>query len=202
MAKTKEVADRIGVTPATIRNWTGENGPYYEFVSEGARGGAGNRQFTDQDIRILAAVNDMSSERLPPAEIAANLESMRAAGWRDLPPLPPLPGHDNEVPTVSADAASAAIERTRDTLTVQIRALEGQITRLETDLTRERGQREQLQARLEDLRDERGQLVGQLQAVEASGQRERTLYRALLIAAAVVGLVLLAAVLIMALGGG
>jgi len=202
MAKTKEAADRIGVTTATIRNWTGERGPYFDFVSKSARGGGGYRQFTDHDIRILAAIKALSDDGLSPAEIAANLETMRAAGWPDLPPLPPLPGHDNEVPMVTADAASGAIERTRDVLTAQIRALEGQIAKLEDQLAQERKERGQLQQRLDGLIDQRGQLAGQLQQLDTSGQRERQLYRAALIAAAVLALVLLAAVLVLALAGG
>ena len=198
--KTSEVARRLSISPASVRQWTQKNGPYAEFMSDSATGGK-RREFTDHDARILARVAELSASRMTQAEIAAELETMRAAGWPDLPPLPPLPDHDNDVPMVTADAASGAIERTRDVLTAQIRALEGQITRLESELTRERGQREQLQQRLDGLIDQRGQLAGQLQQLDTSGQRERQLYRAALIAAAVLALVLLAAVLVLAIGG-
>jgi len=209
--KTSEVARRLNISPASVRQWTQENGPYADFMSDSATGGK-RREFTDKDARILARVAELSASRLTQAEIAAELEAMRAAGWPDLPPLPPLPGHDNDVPMVTADKAQSAIEKAHavtdarvNGLIAQIDQLEKQVTKLEAQLDQARQEHKQeahaLQDQLNELLDQRGQLAGQLQAVEAGGQRERTLYRAVLIAAAVLAVVLLAVVLIMATGG-
>lgn len=210
--KTSEAAHRLGVSPAAIRAWTLPTGPYADFMSSGGRGGK-RRDLTDQDVRILARVVELSASRMTQAEVAAELEAMRADGWRGLPALPPPPAYGNEIPTVSADAAAIAIDKTRDILMQQIRALEGEISRLEDALHEERQERRGLQIRLEDAIDQRANLAGRLTALEVStGQqvqaladsagRERALYTAVLIAAAVLAVVLLAAVVYMAVWGG
>lgn len=210
--KTGEVAKRLGVSTAAVRQWThATDGPYIEFLSASARGGK-SRQFTDQDVRILAAAKQLGEELRSFEEVRERLQEMQADEWRELPPLPPLAGHSDDIPMVTADAASGAIERTKERLTAEIRTLETQITRLEDQVVKLEDQLDQarqehkqeahaLQHQLNELLDQRGQLAGQLQAVEAGGQRERTLYRAVLIAAAVLAVVLLAVVLIMATGG-
>jgi len=79
VTKTKDVADRIGVSTATIRIWTAEDGPFSPFISDEARGGRGRvqRNFTDEDVRVLAHAKMLSDSGMTLEQVAAALASMQ-----------------------------------------------------------------------------------------------------------------------------
>lgn len=68
---TKQVADLAGISESSVRNYTHT---YKAFLSPAARGEAGNRLFTDEDLRVLCAIAAMRAANVPPAEIIAHIE--------------------------------------------------------------------------------------------------------------------------------
>jgi DNA-binding transcriptional MerR regulator len=166
MIKTKHIADRIGVTTATIRHWTSPRSPYYSFMSDGARGGSGAvRRYTEHDMRVLTEIKAQSDDGQSPEKIAAHLAKLKAAGWVDLPDVPPLPDESSTRQVISLDAASLAIDKAREKLELQINVMEGQIGVLETALDTERQERRGLQQQLTEARELVGELRGRLAGV-------------------------------------
>jgi len=198
--KTKEVADRLGLDTSTVRVWSGRD--YVEFMSESAQGGGRRRYFTERDVQVLAYVVQQRDEGTLHDEIREHLVSMKNDNWRGLPPVPPKPGYDNEVPMVTAEAASVAITKQAERLNLQIATLESQISVLEEALEEERGERKQLQTQLTEAREELGELRGQLRAIEV--ERKPAGYWLKVIAGVVFATIILAAIVIailMASGG-
>ncbi len=198
--KTKEVADRLGLDTSTIRVWSGRD--YIEFMSESARGGGRRRHFTERDVQVLAFVTQMRAGGTLHDDIHRDLITMQGDNWRGLPDIPPKPGHDNDIPMVTAEAATVALSKQAENLNLQIITLEKQISILEGELEAERGERRQLQSQLTEAREQLGELRGQLRAVEA--ERKSTGYWLKVVAASVFATVVLAALVIavlMASGG-
>lgn len=198
--KTKEVADRLGLDTSTVRVWSGRD--YLEFMSESAQGGGRRRYFTERDIQILAYVVQARDQGTLHEEIQQQLAAIRTDNWRGLPDVPPRPGHDNDIPMVTAEAASVAISKQAEKLNLQIVTLEGQISILEEALEEERGERKQLQGQLTETKEQLGELRGQLRAVEA--ERKPADYWLKIVAIAVLVTILVAAVVVavlMASGG-
>lgn len=190
--KTKEVADRLGLDTSTVRVWSGRD--YLEFMSESAQGGGRRRHFTERDVQVLAYVVQQRDEGTLHEEIRAQLAAMKKDNWRGLPPVPPKPGYNNEVPMVTAEAASLAISKQAEKLNLQIVTLEGQIATLEEALEEERGERKQLQAQLTQAREELGELRGQLRAIET--ERKPASYWLKVMAGVVLATIVLAAIVI------
>jgi DNA-binding transcriptional MerR regulator len=67
-----DVARELNVSVSTIRNWSKEFG---EYLSPGARPGAGARQFTPHDLQVLRAVAELRRQNLPREQIADHLQT-------------------------------------------------------------------------------------------------------------------------------
>lgn len=67
---TKEVADLAQLSESSVRNYTHT---YKALLSPAARGEAGSRLFTDEDVRLLCAVAALRRAHVPPAEIIDRL---------------------------------------------------------------------------------------------------------------------------------
>ncbi len=70
--KTKQIADKLGVSANTIRNYCTE---FAEFLSSGATpGGGAERSYTETDIDLLATIAAWKKRRLTYEEIKEKLE--------------------------------------------------------------------------------------------------------------------------------
>jgi DNA-binding transcriptional MerR regulator len=150
MARTKEVADRINVSPATIRIWTADDGPFAQFISADARGTGGRRQryFSQHDTRILAHAKRLSDDGKTLDQIADELARMQADDWQA---LPVLPSEDSSAQLVTADAAALAVGKAQTALLA-----------VQTALDQEKTDHAQTRAILMDTRQELGVALGQL----------------------------------------
>src|SRR5215213_7950645 len=84
---TGEVTKRLGVHANTIRLWADE---YSRFLSPGALGQSPNnrREYTDDDLRVLATIHEKRSKGLPHDQI----EGILLTGQRvDTLPAAPTP---------------------------------------------------------------------------------------------------------------
>ena len=144
--QVKELAARLGVSPATIRNWSGV---FSEFLSANASPPKGHaREYTQDDLQTLAAVaHYKKTERLTYDQIKTNLTSGTYGVNIPIPDAPPP-----ETP----ETALVPIEL--------VQALYVQIARLEDRLL----EREQdLQTQLQEAQRERGRLEGRLQELQS-----------------------------------
>ena len=209
--QTKELADLLGVSTASVRDWT--INLYKDYMSPTAQGGSGSvRQFSEQDARILALVGTLRADGMPHDDILAILEGYKADEWQDLPPLPVAPPGQGPISMIPRESAETAIQAQRQSLTREIAILSDRVEALEEQLADERQAhtetRETLTAQLMTATNELGELHGQLQAVDrereataAERSRERQLLTRALVVVAVVAAVLLAVVVLMALSG-
>lgn len=65
-----QVARRANVVVQSIRNWSRD---YAEFLSPGARGEAGPRLYSDEDVSVLCAVAALRKSGVARAEVVARL---------------------------------------------------------------------------------------------------------------------------------
>jgi DNA-binding transcriptional MerR regulator len=167
--KTKELAQWLRLSPATVRLWTTEG--YGEFLSPVGQGGDGRtRSFNEQDARIIAFIHALKQEGQDRDEIMATLKQLESEHWRDLPPMPAAPpGVVTE--TINLETAETALVTQRNAALREIAILEERIENLEGDLVQERLKRESIEAELRQelskRRDEVTTLTGQLEAAKA-----------------------------------
>lgn len=216
--KTKQIADRLDVSVATIRVWTAD--VYPEFMSQSARGGGKTRQFTERDLRVLTAIAEMSNRNMGRAEIHAALTDMQAEGWIALPPVPGLPPEEAASPMIPREHAEMALAKQKEILDIRITQLETEIDVLRDALHDERAERQRLQSDLLTKERQLGEALGQLATIESATESERSnwlqrieseratwrqsrrLMVYVMIAVALAAAALLIAVLLLALGGG
>ena len=68
---TKQAADRLQISPNTLRNWSDA---YGDYLSEAARPGTQpERRFTDQDITILEYIKQLRAEGMEKDQIRQRL---------------------------------------------------------------------------------------------------------------------------------
>lgn len=94
--KVKAIADKLQVTPSTVRNWCRE---FSEFLSPTAAPGAGVvRSFNESDFAVLASVASWKSS----GAVYSQIRDMLAAGeLADIPtPEPAPPPEAQEVRTL------------------------------------------------------------------------------------------------------
>jgi DNA-binding transcriptional MerR regulator len=82
MLTVKEVADRLGKSPSTIRNYHAQFGDY---LNQAGRSAGEDREYTDQDLAVLATVASMKKVKKKNAAIRASLD---AGDLVDIPPDP------------------------------------------------------------------------------------------------------------------
>jgi DNA-binding transcriptional MerR regulator len=79
-------AKQIGIPGSTLRLWAKT---YAEFLSPGANPSPGEeRRFTDADLEVLKAVNQLRHNGMLPVDIAQRLRNNLAAGQQDAPQSP------------------------------------------------------------------------------------------------------------------
>ncbi len=197
--RTKDVAERLDVSTASVRQWTAD--VYPEFFSASARGGK-TREFTDRDVQILAAIAEMSKSNVGRDDIRIELTQIQANNWQALPPVPGLPIDDGEPQYIHREVAEKAVANVREVLDLQIAQLRREIDTLRESLEHERSRRVDLENELRDKERHLGELTGRLGSVDAERGRERRLLTYAVIAVAVTAAVLLAVVLLLALTPG
>ena len=90
---TRHVCTLFNVSPETVRTWAEE---FAEYLSRSANPGGGrHRQFTEDDMRVLALVSEMKRDNMMYADIHATLKT----GQRGAPP--PLPASEVQALVVS-----------------------------------------------------------------------------------------------------
>ena len=199
--RTKDLASLLGLSTATLRDWTINQ--YHSYLSPAAQGGTGKvRNFDDQDARIIAFVAAMRADAISHEVILDTLDNYQANGWQDLPPLPVAPPGHGPVTMIPEHSAQAVLQEQRRALMREISIREDQIEDLQDRLATETTAHEATRATLSDIRQQLGQLQGQLQTLDSSMTRERRLLVRVLVAVAVVAAVMLAVVVIIALTGG
>lgn len=164
---------------------------------------------------MLYAVRTMRNEGLTEDEIITALADITDHDYRDLPEMPPAPPGKGPVPMVPRQAAETAIETQRAALLREITLLEERVEDLEQQLATERLAHIETRTILTESRERLGHLQGQLEAVDrerelldSERERERLnwsgekrlLMRGLL-ALAVVAAILLAVIVLLAIGG-
>jgi DNA-binding transcriptional MerR regulator len=168
--KTKELADWLGLSPATIRLWSLEN-EYGGYLSPASMGGDGRmRYFTDIDSRILAHVASLKMQGFTRDEINAALQQLQKTDWADLPPMPGAPPNHGPVRMVPQSTAETAVSAQRTSFAREITILRERVEDLEHELMAQRDRSEAKQeALLRELADMKMQL--------AEAQVELRLYR-------------------------
>lgn len=145
MVRAGHVADRLGVSVATVRSWSNEFRDYLSpsaAMAQSATGeGPGQRRYTDQDVAALAHVKRLMAEGLTFDEVRQALGKM-TPDERAAPPV--------EVPTATAPNESTALA-----LPDMLRAI--------TDA--HRGEVEALRARIADLQADKTRLQSELDAL-------------------------------------
>lgn len=153
--KPEQLAKRLNVTSATLRNWAAKD--VTEFLSPSAQGQHGaRRSFNDRDARILTWVAQMREQNAPLVDIVATLRSAQASDWRGLPELP-LSAED-EVALVPREAVEERVRGLREKYELQVQSL---IKERDEILVRT----SEMQARLARTETENAELRKQLIAV-------------------------------------
>lgn len=68
---TRQLAKLAGIAEQTVRNWSDD---YSDLLSPQARGGAGPRLFSDEDVQVLCTVASLRRQDVPRAEIMERLQ--------------------------------------------------------------------------------------------------------------------------------
>lgn len=117
---TKEMAELADISESSIRNYTHT---YKALLSPAARGEAGNRLFTDEDVRVLCAVAALRRAHVPPAEIIERLQQGDVyIEPQQAPAQAPSPQEALQAPQMALQVPSSiaarfeAIERRQDVL--------------------------------------------------------------------------------------
>lgn len=200
--RSQEAADRIGVSSASVRIWTAAPtakkpaGPFYEFMSDKGKGGRGQRDLSDQDVRILYQAHLLSTAGSTIDEIRAALKDMEAARWAGLPDLPPSP-EEVKALTVPIAEVRATLEKQRADYSAQLATVTQERDHLATMLELTTTDRDQLRTELQDSTKEEARLRGKLENIDAQIDELRGQRRLWLRAALVLGIVALVAVVIL-----
>lgn len=172
----KAVSDLIGISPASLRRWTGE---YAEFLSPGATPPLGDdRRLNEHDIRVLHYIGASREAGMAHDKIKQQLIDWQRDGWTELPHIPDewtSPPQDGRIAVSEAREESSALatvaaqqvviqtlreqletasdraeklQQDLDHLQATQRATESEVNALRVDLERARGEVAALQARL------------------------------------------------------
>lgn len=159
--KTKELADYLGVAPATIRLWS-RNDEYGVFLSDVATGGDGSvRSFNEVDARILAYIHILKQQGKRKDEVMETLKHDQSNDWKHLPLMP-----GEVVNSVPIDRAIDAVYVERSKLIIEIDALEQQLKEARDDIQQERSRNDKLQSRINELERDIGIAKGRLEVMQ------------------------------------
>jgi DNA-binding transcriptional MerR regulator len=163
----------LGVAASTIRTWS--TGDFRRYLSPTAQGGEGrNRNFTDQDIRIIALIHALKGEGMPSDQIHATLRQMQENDWSDLPPMPQSPQNVAPVPMVPAAAAQTEVSVQAKSLLREIAALQERVQDLQGRLDAKDGKVEEL---LRESSEKQQELLRELAASREQIAELRTLVK-------------------------
>jgi DNA-binding transcriptional MerR regulator len=192
---TGEVTKRLGVHANTIRLWADE---YSRFLSPGALGQSPNnrREYTDDDLRVLATIHEKRSKGLPHDQI----EGILLTGQRvDTLPAAPTPAE------VEARKSVALVLRSDyEHALDQVQMLQTDIARLTDERNAALMARDRdtvaLNQQIADLRAELGRAQGRLESIDK--ERPSAVFWLRIIGAIVlVSALLLVAAVLLARGG-
>jgi DNA-binding transcriptional MerR regulator len=150
----KQVAKMVGISPASLRNYTAR---YRRFYSSQATPPPGQpRLFTPADVRLTAYIAQATGAGSTHDEIAAHLEQAQGV---------PADFEFTPAPTVAPDDTAALVPNAQAQALLQLMARQ-----LEQAQAREQAARDRERELLEQLAQaqrELGQLEGELKAVKA-----------------------------------
>jgi DNA-binding transcriptional MerR regulator len=170
--RTQQLAEYLGVSTSTIKNWSTE---FADFLSESASGGDGtHRYFAGRDARIMAYVADLREQNEALEEIQESLAHLQANDWTALPQMPDAPPGVKPIEMIPEQTARTALEQQRQALMREIAIREEQIDELTGQLTTERDAHDLTRTRLVEAQTHLGHLQGQLEAIETRREDERT----------------------------
>lgn len=148
-----QLASLFQVNEQTIRRWSDEFGKYLSIHATPAKGKP--RQFTDDDLPVLALIASMKTTKAEYRDIHAALENgQRGEVPENINAIIPSPDRS----ALQIAQLNEVLQQTRDEL-IRVQ------TRLETETERAdraENQLKELQARYEDLLMKIGRLQGQL----------------------------------------
>lgn len=176
---TKEVATRVGVSTATLRLWTTQD--YKAFFTPDAQGDGKRRTWRDHDVKLAKLIAEMRSQNMDADDIIATLQTMRANDWKGLPEMP------DALPSLAAvqKVAETRLDEREKALRSHIATLAGEIETLRTELRTERQRSTELGEQLSAKERALGLAQGELEAMKAADRRERRLWLAVVIVAAI-----------------
>lgn len=160
--KTGEVADRLGVSTQTVRNWKEE---WREYLSPHLlNSGSGQPLiFYERDVRVLATVAACKEQQFTTEDIKRVLED--EANWVDVPPLP----------SPAEEAARASVQLVPlSEYRREIRALTDERDRLAEERDKARQKLEEAQGRIEELKETVGKLTGELETRRAMTEKDES----------------------------
>jgi DNA-binding transcriptional MerR regulator len=157
--KTKELADWLGMSTASIRLWATED-EFAPYLSPAGAGGDGKtRSFNDQDARILAFIGGLKRQGWGREQIYLALDDLQAKDWRDLPDMPAAPLSMRSVQMIPELAAENALSTQKAALMREITLLGERVEQLEQLVVTERQQAmEKQEALLRELAEVRADL--------------------------------------------
>ena len=135
--KPHEVAELLGISVSAVRTWSLDE--FRDYLSPTAQGGTNRRRdFTDQDVLIIAQIAAMTRRSLPREEIHAELRRLQANDWRELPPLSQQELNTASGLIVPSVSAQAALDVERRFLLREIASWQQRAEQLEKSMADER----------------------------------------------------------------
>jgi DNA-binding transcriptional MerR regulator len=167
--KPTGVAQLLGVSPSTIRRWSGI---YSRYLSMDAAGGGGRaRLFQPRDVAILAYVKDQLARAATEDEVAMGLEALQDADWEGLPPVETeAPDEDEPMQQLAMFQLELMVRARQE----EVARLEGELTTARGDIAQERGRIQELHTELAAARQELGVAQGRLAALEERAGQQAT----------------------------
>ena len=138
MYTTKDICEKFGVSRETVRQWTTQ---FTDYLSPTATPEKGRqRNYTEEDLSVLALVSNQKSTGSTSEEIAAAL----AAGQRATPPTEAqvVPMSDSSLTTLRREVAQ--LRQEMDIIRTELLMIQGENRLLKTQL-------EDKEKRIEDL---------------------------------------------------
>lgn len=168
--KPHELADRLSISPATLREWI--RGPFGEFLSPSAQGTNGSRRaFNDMDTRILSWIARLRGENVPVHEIVAILHKAQAENWRGLPDLPP--SLTDTVAMVPREAVEERVKALEERFRQEVVTLQKERDELRQRLDKSETRNDELQRQVFSLSERIVQLSERLAGLLEREQRRK-----------------------------
>ncbi|MEP7286946.1 MAG: MerR family transcriptional regulator [Chloroflexota bacterium] len=166
--KPEQLAKRLNVTSATLRNWAAKD--VTEFLSPSAQGQNGSRRsFNDRDARILFWVAQMREQNIAIGDIVFTLRSAQAKGWVGLPEIPPA--IEDEVSLVPREAVEERVRGLQERYEQQAETLKRERDDLQDRLGKAETKNAQLEQKLIAITEQLLDLNRELTSLLKQGNR-------------------------------